>query len=297
MNVSCSELLLKYGNHIALDHINFEIQGEKIYGLLGRNGAGKTSLLSIMASFRKQTAGSITINGEDPFENSNIMEQIVFMYSKNYSEESETIQNMLKSAQRYRPNFDKDYAEYLIGRFQLDVKKPIKKLSKGMQSAFNVTIGLASRAPITILDEVYLGMDAPSRDIFYKELLQEQERHPRMFILSTHLVSEMEYLFDEVILINKGKLLLHEDFDTLVSKGATITGDKEIVDDFVRSKKCINEQQLGGTKSVMIFGELTEVERNDAIDRGLEVTPVPLQDLFIHLTKEEDANGTKSRLF
>ena len=68
------------------------------------------------------------------------------------------------------------------------------------------------------------------------------------------------------------------------------------MDDFVRSKKCINEQQLGGTKSVMIFGELTEVERNDAIDRGLEVTPVPLQDLFIHLTKEEDANGTESRL-
>src|SRR5699024_8512547 len=154
-----------------------------------------------MASFRDATSGSITINGEVPFENTNIMQQGVFLYNKDYKDESENIKSILLDVQRYRPDIDLDYAEHLIKRCRLDKKKQLEKLEKGMQCAFNVIVGLASRAEVTIFDEVYLGMDASSRDIFYKELIKDQEEHPRIFILSTHLVSEMDYLFDEVILL------------------------------------------------------------------------------------------------
>ncbi|WP_453991419.1 ATP-binding cassette domain-containing protein [Bacillus nitroreducens] len=285
MNVKAEKLQVKYGNHSALKDVSFELNGNKIYGLLGRNGAGKTSLLSILASFREPTSGTITINGETPFENPNIMQQVAFLYNKDYKDESDNVIDMLKDVQRYRPNFDMDYATQLVERFNLDKKKPIKQFSKGMQSSLNVVIGLASRAPLTILDEVYLGMDAPSREIFYKELLAEQEKHPRMIILSTHLVSEMDYLFDEVILINEGSILLQEEVDSLLSKGATITGDVELVNEFVRSMKQINVRQLGNTKSVTIYGELSERERETAFDKGLEIAPVSLHDLFVHLTQ------------
>src|SRR5690606_18220038 len=130
------------------------------------------------------------------------------------------------------------------------------KLSKGKQSAFNVVVGLASRAPITIFDEVYLGMDAPSRDLFYKELLKDQEKHPRIIIMSTHLVSEMEYLFDEVIIIDQGKLLLQGTYDEVVSRGVTVIGHRDNVNEFTKNKHVINEEQLGDTKSATIFGEL-----------------------------------------
>lgn len=292
MNVEIKNLSLRYGNHEALKDITCELSSEKIYGLLGRNGVGKTSLLSIIASFREPSTGSITINGEVPFENAKIMQQVAFMYNKDYKDESENVKAMLQDIQRYRPNFDMDYAEYLIEQFKLDKKKSIKKFSKGMQSALNVTIGLASRTPITIFDEVYLGMDAPSRDIFYKELLKDQQNHPRIIILSTHLVSEMDYLFDEVILLNKGNILLQEEYNAFISKGATITGNAELVDDFVQSKKQINVQQLGDTKSVMVYGELHEHEKRAALNKGLEVASISLQDLFIHLTKEEDQYET-----
>jgi len=292
MNVKVKNLSLSYGNHAALKDITFELGSEKIYGLLGRNGAGKTSLLSIIASFREPSAGSITINGEVPFENAKIMQQVAFMYNKDYKDESDNVKAMLQDIQRYRPNFDMEYAEDLIEQFKLDKKKPIKQFSKGMQSALNVTIGLASRTPVTIFDEVYLGMDAPSRDIFYKELLKDQQNHPRIIILSTHLVSEMDYLFDEVILLNKGKVLLQEEYDSLITKGATITGNADIVDDFVQSKKQINVQQLGNTKSVMVYGELNHHDRKTASNKGLEVAPISLHDLFIHLTKEEDEYET-----
>lgn len=288
MNIKMEKLSLHFGNHKALEDITFKLNEKKIYGLLGRNGAGKTSLLSILASFREPTSGFITINGEAPFENAKIMQHVSFLYDKDYKDESDNIKKFLQGIQRYRPYFDMEYAEKLIERFKLDTKKPINKLSKGMLSTLNVIIGLASRSPLTIFDEVYLGMDAPARDIFYKELLKDQEIHPRTIILSTHLVSEMDYLFDEVILINKGKFLLQEDYDTLVSKGATITGHKDVVEELVRSKVQLNEEQLGNTKSVIIYGELTDHERRNAMDQGLEVGPVSLHDLFIHLTEEEN---------
>lgn len=288
MKIKAENLSLQFGKTYALENVNFELEGNKIFGLLGRNGAGKTSLLSIISSFREPTNGSLTINDEEPFENAKIMRQVAFLYDQDYESEYDNIIELLKSIKQYRPNFSMEYAEYLIDLFKLDREKQIKKFSKGMKSTVNVIIGLASRAEITLLDEVYLGMDAHLRDLFYKELLEEQERNPRMFILSTHLVSEMEYLFDEVIILHEGSVLVNEPYDTFVSKGVTITGNQETVNQFVINKKRINEQQLGNTKAVMIYGALSEKEEQEAIELGLEVTPASLHDLFVHLTKEEN---------
>lgn len=288
MKIKAENLSLQFGKTYALENVNFELEGNKIFGLLGRNGAGKTSLLSIIASFREPTNGSLTINDEEPFENAKIMRQVAFLYDQDYESEYDNIIELLKSIKQYRPNFSMEYAEYLIDLFKLDREKQIKKFSKGMKSTVNVIIGLASRAEITLLDEVYLGMDAHLRDLFYKELLEEQERNPRMFILSTHLVSEMEYLFDEVIFLHEGSVLVNEPYDKFVSKGVTITGNQETVNQFVINKKRINEQQLGNTKAVMIYGALSEKEEQEAIELGLEVTPASLHDLFVHLTKEEN---------
>src|SRR5699024_3960834 len=142
-------------------------------------------------------------------------------------------------------------------------------------------IGLASRSPVTIFDEVYLGMDAPARDLFYKELLKEQELHPRIMIVSTHLVSEMDYLFDEVIIINEGELLFHESYDVSVSHGVTIIGNKASVDTFANDKEVLTEELLGDTKSITLFGRFNESEKVSAIELGLSIGRVSLQDLFI----------------
>lgn len=295
MNVKAENLNLSFGDHAVLKDINFELNSKKIYGFLGRNGAGKTSLLSILASFREPSSGTITINGEVPFENAEVMRQVTFMYDKDYKDNSDNVKTMFKNIQRYRPNFDMDYAEYLIDCFKLDKKKAIKKFSKGMKSAVSVIVGLASRTPITIFDEVYLGMDELSRNIFYKELLQDQVKHPRIIILSTHLISEMDYLFDEVLLLKKGEIILQEEYDLLISKGVAVTGKSELVDSFVQSKEQIHVQHLGAIKSVIIYGQLSDENRNAAMDNGLEIGSVSLHDLFIHFTKEDAVNETESR--
>mgnify|MGYP000901808602 FL=1 len=283
-NIEAENLSLKYKNFEALKNVSFSLENEKIYGLLGRNGAGKTSLLSVLASYRNPSGGTVKIAGECPFENPNIMQNVSFHFETDYHEETTKVINMLKAVGKYRPNYDAEYAEYLINLFNLPLNKPVNKLSKGMQSVLEVTMGLASRSPVTIFDESYLGMDAPTRMKFYDELLKDQERNPRIFILSTHLVSEMDYLFDEVLILQEGKLLLHEDYESLTSRGFSATGYINNVDKFTDGRKILNSQQLGNTKSVMIYEEKTEDIENEARKMGLETGPISLQDLFIHLT-------------
>lgn len=290
MKIDIENITVKFGSHEALKDVNLHLEGDKIWGLLGRNGAGKTTLLSLLASFLEPTTGTIQINGEVPFENQHVMSKITFVYENDYREETETVKGMIEAAERYRPNFDRAFADELVKLFHLPLEKQMKKLSKGMQSAVNVTIGLANRSPITIFDEAYLGMDAPTREIFYKKLLEDHEKHPRTVILSTHLVSEMEYLFEQVVILNNGKILLNEPIDQLIERGSSITGGIQEVDDFVKNMKQLNSQQLGGTKSVMVFGEMPDEKLLEAGQRGLEVGPVSLQDLFIHLTSEENGN-------
>jgi len=287
-DVDVNQISLKYKNFEALKDVTLKLEYGKIYGLIGRNGAGKTSFLSLLASYQEPTTGTITIAGEVPFENANIMPHVSFSHETDYADEYEPITDYLEAAERYRPNFDPEYADYLVKLFKLPINKPIKEFSSGMQSALNVTLGLANRSPITIFDEVYLGMDAPTRELFYKELLDDQSRHPRTMILSTHLVSEMDYLFDDVLILDRGQLLLHESFEALVSQGATITGASKNVDNFTSGMETLNTQQLGDTKSVMVYCEISEGKKFEADQIGLEIGPVSLQELFIHLTREEE---------
>ncbi len=288
MNLKVENLYLNYGRDNVLNNMNFEINEPKIYGLLGRNGVGKTSLLSLIASFREPTSGKILINGEEPFENANLMQKITFMYVKDFTGETDSPTKTLQFISRYRPNFDLEYGMGLLKKFKLEGNKSIAKLSKGKQSAFNAVVGLASRSPITIFDEVYLGMDTVARDIFYKEILKDQQLHPRIIILSTHLVSEMDFLFDEVIIISEGKILLRETYDDLVDRGVTLTGSIKNINAFVEGKEILNEEQLGDTRSVTLYRQLSKSEISNAKAIGLQIGSVSLYDLFIHLTKGDE---------
>ena len=288
LNIKADSLSLKYGKTQALDNISLELGPGKIYGLLGRNGAGKTSLLSLIAAFNRPTSGKVEISGEDPFENQKIISQVSFNYNSDYSDENETASDFFEFASRYRPNFDPEYARDLAGRlFKIPLDKKISQLSQGMQSALDVTIGLASKTPITLFDEIHLGMDAAIREKFYQELIRYREEEQNLIILSTHLVSEMGYLFDHVLMLDQGKMIIDQPYDQVIEKGNSITGRGDLVDNFIQDLNVINIKKLGPTKSAMVYGQLNPTRKKEAEELGLEIGPVSLQELFIHLTDDE----------
>ncbi|WP_099302366.1 ATP-binding cassette domain-containing protein [Bacillus sp. Marseille-P3800] len=283
-----------YRDHAVFKNVTTQFEAGKIYGLLGRNGVGKTTLLSLLIGARLATDGKVLFEGKPLYENERAMASMGMFYQRNDVDretDNTKVEDLFKQTQLFRENFDLDYANELAQKFKINTLKRISKLSKGSEAAVQVIIGLASRLPVTIFDEVYLGMDAPSRTLFYSELLDEQERFPRTIIISTHLVSEMEHLFEEVLILKNGRFIVDEAYQSLIEKGHTITGDAEAIEEVMRGYKVIGEQTLGQTKAVSIYGEVDEQTRHQCAVKNLRISQISLQDLFIALTEEEGDEG------
>lgn len=283
--------MLRYGPTTAVDGLTFTLEAGKIYGLLGRNGSGKTSLLSVLSAFRKATSGEALVDGEPVWENPRAARKICFIRGSGDTVAgdwpSDKISDAFEFAAHNRPDWDPEYAAKLVDRFGLDTRAHIGKLSQGQRSALGVILGLASRCPVTIFDESHLGMDAPSRYTFYEELLADYLAHPRTVVLSTHLIEEVSNLFEEVMIIDRGRLLMQDKVDDLRSRGASVTGPADSVDRFTEGLTVLSSRQLGPTRSVTTYGELDQDRLRQARAAGLEIGPITLQDLFVHLIERE----------
>jgi ABC-2 type transport system ATP-binding protein len=282
--VNLRNLSKAYGDMKAVDDVSLTIEPNRIYGLLGRNGAGKTTLMHIITAQDFATNGELKVFGEHPFENNGVLSRICFIKESQRYPDTYRVATVLKAAGLLFPNWDQAYALSLIEDFQIPLKRHVKKLSRGMLSAVGIIVGLASRAPLTIFDEPYLGLDAVSRSLFYDRLLEDYAEHPRTVILSTHLIDEVSQLLEHVLVIDRGKLIIDEDAETLRGRATTIAGPAAKVDAFVRGRQVIHRLPLGGMVSATVLGELNGQDRNALSDAGLELTPVSLQQMIVHMT-------------
>jgi ABC-2 type transport system ATP-binding protein len=285
MNIEVSGLRVDYGDVRAIDDMTFSLDGGKIYGLLGRNGSGKTTLLSVLAGFRRESGGTVRVGGRPVFENAAVTREISLIRDAGEMINIDKVEEALYFAEWLRPHWDAAYAGELLDRFGLRRNMNVKEMSKGQRSALGVVVGLAGRSPLTMFDESYLGMDAPSRYAFYDALLADFMEHPRTIILSTHLIEEYSPLFEEVVIIDRGRLVLHEESQTMLSRGTSVTGPASQVEAFTAGLTVLGAKRLGPTASAMVYGDLDEARRRKAREAGLELGPIALQDLFIHLTE------------
>ena len=289
MNLNIDKVSVTIKNEEILSDINANFTPGKIYGLLGRNGAGKTTLISLIASYRKVDQGSITLDGKTIYENDEMMQHVNFIYNtKEASTETDQVKEYVESHAMFRNDFNQDYAYELLKKFKIDDSKSFNDLSQGQQAAVNATLGLASLSKVTIFDEVTNGMDAPTRELFYEEVLETEDRENRIIILSTHIISEMEHLFDEIIMIHEGKVLLQETTNELLEKGFTVAGKAEKVRDFTLNKNVIKVKFLGALQIDTVIGYLGPEELEFAEDQHLDISRLALQELFISLTNDEN---------
>lgn len=285
MRVDVQGLTVRYGAVTAIDDMSFSLSGNKIYGLLGRNGSGKTSLMSALAGFRRPI-GSVRIDGEPVFENAGVVRDVCLVrHAPDAADKGDRVAEVLKFGKMWRDTWDDTYAHELAELFKIPLKTKVGELSLGGRSALGVVIGLAGRSPLTMLDESHLGMDTPTRYAFYDALLNDFMRQPRTIIISTHLIEELASLLEEVLIIDNGRLVLQEEADVLRSRGTEVTGTADDVDAFTAGLTVLSEKSLGRTKSAMVYGALDDAALIRARQLGLELGPIALQDLFVHLTE------------
>lgn len=278
-------LTKRYRETLAVDDVSFTIEKDTIYGLLGRNGAGKTTVMSILTAQNFATRGDVSVFGEDPYENAGVLGRMCFVRESQKYPEDALPSHAFKTASLFFPNWSHELADRLIGELQLPMKRRIKKLSRGQLSAVGVIIGLASRAEITFFDEPYLGLDAVARQIFYDRLLEDYTEHPRTIILSSHLIDEVSNLIERVLVIDRGRIIMDENTDAVRDRAANIVGDSAAVEAFIAGREVIHRENLGHVSSVTVLGALTAGDRERLAAAGLDVAPVSLQQLIVRTTQ------------
>ncbi|MFT9077452.1 ABC transporter ATP-binding protein [Ethanoligenens sp.] len=284
-------LCKQYGKTQALSDFSVALEPNKIYGLLGRNGAGKTTFLNIITSRIFADAGSVAAFGEDAVENQQILPRICYMAEKNLFVEKMTVRELLRFAALFYPRFDRAYAAALCKRFDLNIKNRYRALSRGYESILRIVIGLASRAELTIFDEPTLGLDAAARDQFYQEIIGDFSEHPRTFLLSTHLIEESAGIFEEVIMVKQGRLMEQTQVDALRQRACYLTGRADAVEKAAQGLRTLHTEDIAGLRICAVYGDISEEQKIRWRQDGLEVSPVPVQKLFIYLTdahKEEN---------
>lgn len=283
-NLECSAITKRFGKKEVLKGIDLTIEPGKIYGLVGRNGVGKTTLLSVMTAQAASNEGTVTYDGQQVWENRDALDHLCFSRELNtmtsFGPNNQKIKEYFRLAALYYPNWDQAYADELMKRFGINTEQIVCKMSKGMLSMVTITIGLASKADITILDEPVAGLDVVAREDFYKELLEEQGRTGRTFIISTHIIEEAADLFEEVIIMKDGKVFLQENTVDLLERAAHVTGLEEEVDRVTEGLEIYHEEKMGRSKGVTVL-----LKEGQILPRSGEVTvqPISLQNLFVAL--------------
>lgn len=281
-------IVKKYGKKEVLHGVDLKLESGKIYGLIGRNGAGKTTLLSILTSQNPATSGEVTFDGQPVWENPEVLRHLCFSRELSpltgSNANSMKVKEYLRIAATFFPYWDKEMEKRLVEEFELDVKKKISKLSKGMLSMVTIVVALASKAEFTFLDEPVSGLDVVARERFYELLLEEFTETGRTFVVSTHIIEEAAEVLEEVIIVDHGKILLKENTQDLLDRSFHISGHEDEVDRAIEGMEVHHEEHLGRSKGVTVL-----LKPGQKITEGyyVSIQKLSLQKVFVALCGEE----------
>ena len=213
--LECKNLCKEFDHKEILKNINLKIPKGKIIGLLGKNGAGKTTLIKLINDLLTPTSGEILINGKNPGILSK--EIISYLPERTYLDKDMNIKQVLVYFEEFYSNFNSNKAEKLLKDLNLDINTKISKMSKGMQEKLQLILVMSREAQLYILDEPLGGVDPATRDYILDTILSNFKEGSSV-IISTHLIADIERILDEIIFIDKGRIVLTSDADELRTK-------------------------------------------------------------------------------
>ena len=204
-----------YGKKKVLKDINLTIPRDRIIGLLGKNGTGKSTLIKLINDILTPTSGEILINGKKVGVESKKI--ISYLPERTYLDKSMTVDNVIEYFSDFYDNFDARKARKLLKDLDLDTTLKLAKMSKGMQEKVQLVLVMSRKADLYILDEPLGGVDPATRDYILDTILTNFDDGASV-IISTHLITDVERILDEVIFIDKGKIVLQSSADELRNK-------------------------------------------------------------------------------
>ncbi len=215
MLIEIKNLQKKYGHNVILDNIDLQIPKGKVIGLLGKNGTGKSTLLKIINDLLVPTSGKVLFCGKPLGVDSK--NSISYLPERNFLDKTMSVKQAVKFFSEFYADFDPAKAKKLLKDLDLDINMKIAKMSKGMQEKVSLVLVMSRKAKLYILDEPLGGVDPATRDYILDTILNNFQAGSSV-IISTHLIQDIERVLDEVIFIDKGKIVLTGEADDLRTK-------------------------------------------------------------------------------
>ncbi|WP_019614873.1 ABC transporter ATP-binding protein [Psychromonas ossibalaenae] len=278
--VSAAHITKKYQSTTAVKDVSFELQAGQVLGLLGHNGAGKSSLIgALLGSLSHQ--GEIRVCGLNPVsQRAQLMSNLAYISDVNVLPEWMTVAQILRYTSGVHPSFDISKAKQLLSSTQIALSKKISALSKGMKVQLHLSIIIATDTKVLILDEPTLGLDLIYRDTFYRHLIEWFHDGERALIIASHEVNEIEHLLTDVLMLKQGKVVLQGDMDSLHAQYFIVDALHQHQEVIKQMSPISSQAGLGSTKWL-----LKSQYRSQAEGLGEIINP-NLQEIFIALQKE-----------
>lgn len=273
--IEARALSKRYGSKQALDQVSFNVEAGRIVGLIGPNGAGKTTALKAILGLTPFD-GELSVLGRDPRgSRGELMRDVCFIADVAVLPKWLRVGQALSYVEAVHPRFDRTKAEAFIAKTDLQLKQPVRQLSKGMVTQLHLALILAIDARLLVLDEPTLGLDLLYRRAFYDTLLNDYFDKERTILLTTHQVEEVENLLTDVLFIDKGRVVVDSSTDELAERFVQVTANADRASG-ARALQPIFEREVFGRTVLLFEGRSPEELREFG-----ELRTPSIADLFV----------------
>nr|MCR5427500.1 ABC transporter ATP-binding protein [Lachnospiraceae bacterium] len=292
--IKCIDIKKQFDGFYALDGVNLHVEPGSVYGLVGPNGAGKSTLIRHLVGIYKQDEGQILIDGEPVYENNKIKSEIAYIPDDLFRFGADNIVDMMNFVKGFYPGFDDERFERLKSVFSIiDLKKPVRRMSKGMQKQAAFWLAICCDPKVLILDEPVDGLDPVMRRQVWSLMMQDVSERGTTVLVSSHNLRELEDVCDTVGIMNKGKVLLERSLTSLqgnVTKLQAAFADGFDIDALKNDFEIINTSKLGSIYTLVVRG--TQEECREKIAKYspvlFDALPLTLEEIFIYELGGED---------
>ncbi len=275
-----------FDDFVALDNVNLDVPKGTAYGLLGSNGAGKSTILRLLSGIYKQESGEVLIDNENVYDNVAAKEKVFFINDETVQFSSYTLKELKNFYKDFYPNYSEEIFQKLNSKINLPLNKKIDKFSKGMKRQAVVIIGLSCQAEYLLLDEAFDGLD-PTMRINVKNILVDSMIDRNLtIIISSHNLKEINEICDSVALLHKGKILFNRQIDDVrgnVHK-IQVSFKTEMKEKDFSDLELLHFEKNGSIYHIIVKGEVDKVKEEIEKKKPLifDIVPLSLEEIFIY---------------
>ena len=286
MLITAKNVVKKFDKFIALNHFNMNVPEGSIYGLVGPNGSGKTTTIKHLIGMYKQDEGEILVNDEKVYDNEKVKSKIAYISDDLYFFHGYSIKDMAKFYSKIYKDFSFEKFNDLQKVFNIDVKRKVNKLSKGMKKQVAFWLTISCSPEIMILDEPIDGLDPIMKENVWKILLEEVKKRKMIVIISSHNLKELENVCTNIGIMKNGEMVLEKELekkDNNIQKVQIVFSNNSQISKIREKLSILKEEKVGSVYYFIVKGKQKEIE--DILNKYkltlMEFLPLSLEEVFM----------------